>query len=229
MDFSNIYFEISIGESYAFLELSIFKDLNSYMAREKMACTELKFTYDDFTEEDTPLLVVYSYDPKLKNINYQAIAKRTLDEVSTTGTPVTTTRKRRRRSINSNSTIPGCTRHSLWVKGSKIFPELVGKQPGDTFEVVIPDQYDAGICGGGCSRTFPVNAPSNHAPFIHVLLGISDFIEQQNNNFNYTECCAPVEYTQQDVLARSATGVAIHIIPNMKITKCECIYIADFS
>ena len=160
-----------------------------------------------------PMLIVYSNNPSLGKVNYQSIAHKagnSVDRVSPAP------RKKR-------STTPACNIHPLYVKGSDILADIVGVDQ----LVIAPTLYNAGLCGGGCSDTYPYHG-STHARFIHTLLGITSF-RNRYRHYSFTQHCSPVEFGSVTVLSLSRRGVrSINVIKDMRITRCTCVDIIDF-
>lgn len=183
-----------------------------------MLCQEVNFVHDGTTEDNTPLLVVYTYNPAIEKINYNALKSRT----ATTQQQATSERKRR----NSDITLaPACGKLDLTVKREEIGPALTEDLP--LSKVVEPAQFNAGICGGQCSSTPPDLTFSNHAPVIHLLIPQEDF--RGRHAYSYVQCCAPIRYRALEIMVQQKGSLAIVTLDDLIIDDCSCLDIVDFS
>ena len=199
------------GESHAVLTVHLYKEDNHHLE-----CKELNFVYEDFTEKNMPMLIVYSNDPSLARVNYQALAHKAITENNIATAPTNVLTRRRRRSAP-----PACAVHPLHVRGSEIFA-VMGERNRSDLQVVSPITYNAGICGGGCDRTHPQDA-NIHARFVHALLASSSF-RNQHRRYSFTQCCAPVQFEDVRVLSHSKLeGEIINVYRDLKLTRCNCI------
>ena len=168
-----------------------------------------------------PILIVYSYNPRVENIDYHRVAERVKLLASASSTDAGSNAIQPQRKKRSTG-IGECAVQPLSVYGSEIVPDLMGLD--SSYSVHIPLDYNAGICGGRCISSLPSGVSSKHAPFIHVLLDIQSFNSRHGLNFN--QCCVPVKYKNLDVLFIGEEALVISIIQNMIIEKCECIDVA---
>lgn len=163
--------------------------------------------------EKEPLLIVHSYDFELKKIGYSSI----LENLNRTDLA-----RRRRAGSNINTEpAPRCGLFPLQILASEI-PRSSGQ------EILLPSQYDAGICGGSCGQTLPVQEDVHHSQLVHFLQQTAAF--RNRHDYNIRRCCAPLEYDSVEVIVETSDSKLsmLKIIPNMRIKKCECIEIIDF-
>ena len=235
-------FFFSIGKTYALFTVKIYKADDP--KQEVGSCTEVKFVYQSVNEDNIPLLIVYSYDPKIEHMNYKLLAERVLAEnmLSTTAAtsdtlpgvqavPDSERRKRDDATMAPTATsppIPGCRVNELTINAQDLRYLNPNKNPKG-FNVIMPVTYNAGICGGKCDRSLPSNSGSDHALFIHLLLGTEGFKQQQKSHYSYTQCCVPISYKPLEVLYEDdVNNLSINIIKDMIIKECECLDVLDF-
>ena len=182
---------------------------------------------DDSHENKIPVLVVYSYERPLKNVDINttvldqqlqnsniSIAK---SNISTAKSNTTVSRRKR-----STTQTRACSRRPLRINTQMIPPSLIGNY--SSFRVFLPGSYDAGICGGSCNNNLPTS--KRHPILVHLLLRYQTFLE--DNPYKYKQCCTPVSYASLSVYGLGPTNQAmIHTIPNMIITDCECTDIVE--
>ena len=227
--------------------MHVYPNIRSYQKQEGILdCSEspVEFVYTQTNQEQEPLLVVYSFDPEVEKIDYQAILA-SLGENPTNH--VAERRKRQSSSTVAQEPLPSCSLFPLNITAGDIPPKRRGEV------VLYPLHYDAGdcvilvyfivyisiflsiypgICGGQCLSKFPTTQDLKHAQLVHLLLNRGTFNDR--HGYTFTQCCAPVKYSSLDVLIRPAPGdnsrsVYINIINNMKILECECLDVVDFS
>lgn len=216
--------------------IKLFKDISQFNANLSTECInpEVKFVNKNDNETTIPLLIVYSYDPKMDNINYKQLADRTISKIAEPATSATAVQmgRRRRRSTTTQS----CGFHPLMIQGSDIYDGIVGVTASD-FRVSYPQNYNAGICGGTCSNSIPSGSSSNHAPFIHLLLRNQAFKDKHINDYysyltgvSFAQCCVPVVFKPLAVLYVANGATNINIIQNMLISPngCECLDVIQF-
>jgi hypothetical protein len=211
------------GASYAELQVQFFAD---YKATDTpLGCSQIHF-YDQKVDEDSePLLVVHSYDNELEEFDYARI----LDTVRQNKTA-----ERRRRSTTedapnethrvprqSSLEVPYCDVIPLMIEGYEV-PRKDGSET-----ILMPVRYNAGICGGDCGTTMPQEKNLGHNVLLHMLQGSQEFRERHGHRL--TRCCAPIKYAPLEVIVSVEPSAYIRIIPNMKITQCECLEIVDSS
>lgn len=205
------------GARYAEFKVQIFAD---YKATEgPLGCNKIHF-YNRNNDEDTePLLVVHSYDSDLDKIDYARI----LDTVKLNKT--TERRKRSTADASQPRKIPFCNVIELDIKGDEI-PKKDRHE-----EILAPQAYNAGICGGDCGTTMPQDQNLGHNVLIHLLQGSSEFRDRHGHTI--TRCCAPIKYAPLEVIvlppAATEKSAYIRILENMKIVQCECMEVVDFS
>lgn len=214
------------GAKYAEFQVLFHED---FKATEPLSCDKIHFYHLSDNENTEPLLVVHSHDSELDKIDY----KRILDTVRQNKTV-----ERRRRAtadapnehriprsqrVDASSEIPFCDVISLNITNEELPP----KEEGES--IFMPQWYDAGICGGDCGNTMPLEQNLGHNVLIHMLQGSLDF--RNRHGYQITRCCAPIKYAPLEVIVFPPTvrSAYIRIIPNMKIVQCECLEIVDFS
>lgn len=204
------------GEKHAVFHVKTYKNTPDYENGLAMPCLEIKFLYQDFTDENTPLLVVYSYDKKIENISY----KQTVETMITTQELPTPSlaQSRKKRSI------PTCQVNNLTIPGANIYKYMEGVD-SENIAVLYPSTFNAGICGGACTGTQPENT-ALHATFLFQFLGDPD--SSPTHGYDLIKCCTPVKYDPLQVLLRMDGVVEINIIDGMKVSACECLDIVDF-
>ena len=207
------------GARYAEFQVQFF---SNYKTTEgPLSCDKIHFYNGNNYEDTEPLLVVHSYDSDLDKIDYARI----LDTVKQNNTAAAETNKRSARQTEQE-TIPFCNVLPLEVQGHEI-PKKDGRE-----SILMPSSYNAGICGGNCGTTMPQTPDLGHNVLIHMLQGSSEFRDRHGHTI--TRCCAPIEYAPLQMLvlppnAESVKSGYIRILKNMKIAKCECIEIVDFT
>ena len=214
-------------KNHAEFFISIYKDAAS-KSSDPILCDQWQFYNNTNTDTNTdtePQLVVHSYDTELEKIDY----KRILDGLNSTenvikrsasSTSDTMQRRRRQTKINNH-----CGRYSLNITNHEI-----STVKGET--VLVPFSYDAGICGGGCGQSLPVDQEIRHNLLVHMLQSSDDF--RNRHGYNITRVCTPIKYQGLDVIvsppeSSGSKAPFIRIIPNMRITQCECLEIVDFA
>ncbi len=200
-------------------KVSIYKDVNEMQAKdakETYDCGQnVKFAYEGFTDENMPLLITYSYDPRVANVDYKMIAA----QARATQIVASADTARRKRQITET-----CRKHPLIVKSTEILFGIVSNDP--SCEIVYPSEYDAGICGGTCDETLP-GSHTNHAPFINILISSNSF-SSRHPTYNFKPCCVPVKYRSLRVYTQSPDkSSTIVTVDNMIIDQCDCIDILE--
>lgn len=196
-----------------------------YDRKNPLSCNSAKFVNRDYSDLTEPIFMVYSYNPEIDNINYSEIADELIENIlsaSDGAAPAVSVNSAQRRKRQT----PTCKVNELQVSGSSIFNKMVGSTASD-FSVLIPQDYNAGICGGSCETKLIPYHTSKHAPFIFLLLEQSSFKEK--HSYTFTRCCAPVKYGPLQVFSISNGSTNIFTIEDMIIEKCQCLDIIDLS
>ena len=188
-----------------------------------MECNAVKFIYHDYNDDNKPELMVYSYDHKIDSITYKQVMER-LASTPTEDLSLTQPQQQGRKKRTVAHQTPDCTANDLHIEGSKIFEYILGLDPG-TFEVEFPEVYNAGICGGLCHSSTPINSP--HSTLLSLLLGESNF--RDSLDYEVQKCCTPVKYRELSLLYILNGEFMINIINDLIIDKCECLDIVVFS
>ena len=210
------------GQSSATFNVKVFKSIAEFDKSEPLLCDAVKFTYQGYTDSTTPILIVYSYSKNIEKINYRGIVSPSIEQMLASGsTSGSTTSERRRRNADSF-----CAVHNLTIETKDISSAI-----SDSNQVLFPLTYDAGICGGQCGGRIPENSPTNHAPFLFLLLENDTFKTNymENHGYVFEQCCVPVSYIPLVVLAMDDAAPAINTIPDMVIDECECLDIIKFA
>ena len=208
--------------------LSVYANFQAFKNKSPQKCEEaqIQFVYSskDKNAEHEPLLVIYSYDPTIEEVNFESI----LNELSTDATPTTTvvqgtespTNAQRKRSVVSQAAVSQAS-------GCQVRELLITKQHLNDInyisngKIILPDQFNASICGGTCSNRFPQGS-SPHAALVHLLLHMRTFGGLNYNH--YPQICAPVHYVPVEFLVRRNDGVfEIQLRHKLKIAKCDCL------
>lgn len=211
----------AIGERYAIFHVKVYKTVPDLDSKNAMPCTSIKFVDRDFTEETKPVYIVYSYNHEIENINYNDIANEVIENILTTdgdsaAVSQTGPSRRRKRQIQHN-----CKVNEMRVNKDNIYNKMVGSVSQD-FEVVVPLSYNAGICGGACDTSLiPDGSPSNHAPFVYLLIEQKKF--RDLHGYSFQRCCAPVKYGPLTVFSTSDGSHQINTIDNMIVKQCQCL------
>lgn len=203
-------------------KVNIYKDVAAFEAKNSYNCGQnIRFIYEGFTDLNMPLLITYSYDPRVANVNYRSIRDQVISQQQTG-----VEKRRKRSSVSKRSTENLCQKRDLIVLASEVFYPIFSEDP--ECEIVWPLDYNAGICGGNCVGDDTLPGPiTNHAPFISILISSSTF-SSRHSNYVFKPCCAPVKYSPLRVYTNSPTkGTTIVTIDNMVIDKCDCIDILD--
>ena len=205
-------------------KLSVYSNFQAFENKSPQKCEEaqLQFVYSskDQNAEHEPLLVIYSYDPAIEEVNYESI----LNELSTDATPTTTvvgqgtespTNAQRKRSVVSQAS--GCQVRELLIT-KKHLNDINYISNG---KIILPDQFNASICGGTCSNRFPQGS-SPHAALVHLLLHMRAFTGLDYRK--YQQICSPVHYVPVEFLVQRKDGVfEIQLRHKLKIAKCDCL------
>lgn len=205
--------------------LSVYANFDELEKKSPQDCkdAQLQFVYsskDDKNAEHEPLLVIYSYDPTMEQVNFMSV----LNELSTNTTPATTeaegsespTNAERKRSVNQSTRCE--------VKPLVVTKEHLNKIPFiKGGKVMLPDSFNAGVCGGVCSNRFPRHKETPaHASLVHVLLQTRAFTGLRYEKYQQT--CSPVKYAAEEFLVRRDDGVfEIQFRHHIRITKCDCL------
>lgn len=221
------FFLLTAGKTHAVFQVDVYKDLLQFgnTPKNPIHCTEVKFIYQSFTDDNVPLFIVYSYDYKINEINYKEIEDYIANELQATSTEPQVSERRKR----SKNDPPACKVNQLDVDSSLILPSMLRNSNNQELEVMMPDSYNAGICGGLCNSQTPFN--THHSTLISLLIDEPSSISHGYTNIK--KSCSPVSYRGLEVFVRNVdepgTSFFIFIIPNMIIDKCECIDIVDYS
>ena len=179
-----------------------------------------------------PLLAIFSFDPTTENIDLLSLInetssnssqeKRSADSEEEDGQRH---RERRRRSGDSSATevslpIPSCRLNPLTITADHLNSiNLIRNH-----RIIQPPSFDARICGGQCDRVFP-RAPQI-AMLVHLLINRRSL---DRENYQYTSCCAPVEWEHLDLLSVAQNGAfQINRLKHMVVKRCECIDIVNY-
>lgn len=181
-------------------------------------CAEgVKFPYEDFNDENLPLLITYTYDSRVEHVDYSAIAKKVRSSTPTIAAPAVNRRKRTAGALGE------CQVQNLTIFTHEIFPGIVTTNEDES--IVFPSSYDAGICGGYCDFLGPET--TTHAPFVHLLINILEVFAPSHRHpeYNFMKCCAPVSYLPLKVMVTTPPYEAtmIRVVDDMIIDKCECL------
>lgn len=167
-----------------------------------------------------PTLIVESRDPRIDQIDFQAIANKVdlPTELPPTEPPMNNYdvgANRRKR-----ETPPPCSVQPLVVSTtSNLFKLMVEAAAGTSdFEILYPVTFDIGTCGGVCDSGIPFDSPSNHAPLLDFLLRDGTI----SNPGSYYKCCVPVKYRSLRIYVNSPS-IAIVTIENIIVDTCECL------
>ena len=194
------------------MRVGIYRSIDDFArSSDSFSCGDnVRFAYEAFTENTTPILVTYIYDNRLRHIDYNSIAKK-LDQVDLPIKPEVVVEKR--------STSDACSvRPFVMQTNNAVFQFMVEQALGDKeAEVVYPTFYDAGMCGGICNSNTPSLSYSNHASIIDLLIKNGAF-----PNHNFKSCCVPVKYRSMAVLVDGPTTFAVIIFGDMSVQQCEC-------
>ena len=214
--------------------LSVYTDFDEFQKKSPEDCKDarLQFVYspqDDKNAEHEPLLVIYSYDPTMEQVNFQSV----LNEYGNNTTPATTEAegsesptnaegKRSVRSVANQST-------RCEVQPLKVTKEHLNRISFiDGGRVMLPDSFNAGICGGVCSNRFPrLKETPAHASLVHVLLQTRAINGLQYNKYQQT--CSPVKYAAEGFLVARGDVFEIQVRQHIKITKCDCLEVFNTS
>ena len=199
--------------------IRIFQNEQAYYDNRPYACKDAPVQFvssrDDLEHE--PLLVVYSFDPEAEKINYKYLLDSAQPEDESS-------QRRRKRSIPVKRNVdlpPQCSVHSLMI----ISAHLNSISQFRNQQIVSPERYDAGICGGVCEYSIPTSFA--HASLVHLLISRNSFTQ---HNYQFVQCCSPTAYESKTFLTRGQDDVfKISVLQNMKITSCECIDVVSFT
>lgn len=204
----------------------MYKDIAEFDKVNPLHCETVKFTYQAYTDITTPILIVYSYNKNIEKINYRDVVSSTiLDEYMSESISTTApTPARRKRAAGQF-----CGVHDLIIETKHISGAMASSNASD-FTILFPTTYDAGICGGKCGGVIPDNSPSNHAPFLFLLLERETFKGHylENHGYVFEQCCVPVSYKPLVVLTSGDMTTSINTIQDMVIHQCECLDIIKF-
>jgi len=205
--------------------LTVFTNIGAYAHREESVpyCKDAPLQFISSREEDEehePLLVIYSYDPEEDNLNLEAIFNQLeSDGTATTPTAVVTeppTSSGRRKRSGSEPT--HCHVRQLSISTSHL-NGINFAGPRNT--IILPETFNAGICGGICEHQFPRRS-SQHAALVHLLLQRRYFAGLNYNKYKQT--CSPVKYASVEFLVRGPDDTfQIIIRHNMRIIACDCL------
>ena len=201
-------------------------------------------SHDGSDKRFQPQLVIYSYDHEALQIDYNALMQLN-DEVpsgrkrrsqpdvsgrkrhSQPDIAATTAQGRGKRQAESTSPSPNppptCHVHSLAIEASHL--ELFHTFQKDHLSILAPASFNAGICGGVCSKRFPYEYI--HSSFVYLLIHRDVFADK---NYDFVQSCSPVRYDHIDFLTTNPAGVvAIKRLNNMIIRKCECLDVVSYA
>ena len=225
--------------------ISVYPTVESYQSSgTPFLCDEspIKFysskdALEDQNRDKEPLLAIFSYDPITEYLDLGSL----INETSSNSTQQRRSagsfsseeeeaeglrhRERRRRSADISSSevslpVQSCRLNPLTITASNLNSiNLIRNH-----KIVQPSSFDAKICGGQCDRQFP-RAPQ-HAMLVHILINRGSLNQE---NYEYTSCCAPVQWEHLDILSIGANGAfQINRLKHMIVTRCECIDILRF-
>jgi len=164
-----------------------------------------------------PLLVVFSNDLRLKEINYETLEKKLSSESGRSDIVLqgTESHHRKKRALAS------CSLHSLVLPTSAVFisPNIIDSS---SFSITSPTTFDAGICGGYC-RHNPPHSNVHHTLLVNLYLKFPS-----SHGYRISQCCLPVSYRPL-ILKGSEEGASIveKTLENMSISFCGCVDVAN--
>ena len=203
--------------------LSVYTDFDAVQRKSPQDCkdAQLQFVYSsEDNAEHEPLLVIYSYDPAIEQVNLESI----LNELNTNTTPTPTVDEGTESPTNTEgkrSVVNQPTR--CRVKRLEITKDHLNNIPFiKTGDIILPESFNAGICGGVCSNRFPQKS-SAHAELVHLLLHTRAFTGL--NYSKYQQTCSPVRHRAVEFLVHQKNDGAFEIIirNNLQITDCACL------
>lgn len=180
--------------------------------------SETKVSISDDNEvvlHQDPTLVVYSYDNnEAKTPLLESLQKKLLDFTSQD-----TESKR-----EAQQTEATCGLSSVIVKKEVLNDILKGTH----HTIILPDTFDAGVCGGNCIGTF--SQETLHTTILHLLLtGTASQPAEIGDPESYKRCCAPVQYSEMSMLTRlddpaKPVVYEIKVFSSVSVKTCSCIY-----
>lgn len=187
--------------------------LKFYGARETVANTDKR-----------PVLMIYSKDIYGNTIDREALIA------------AATNNEREVRSVNHNSdsittartsdSFGSCEKHTLRLNLTAFNNIWRIVQPHQT--ALFPTHFNLDICGGTCGRNYPSNFAVTHS-FLAYYLHSRSYRTQQDNA-QWTQCCAPVRYKGVEALF-SLPGDEFRIVAlnDISVDKCSCLSVLTSS
>ena len=187
-------------------------------------CHDTSIKFDQPTDSDAdnqPLLMIYSHDLNLVNLNYAAII-----EASNITERSISSRHRRSTGNSSEPLHHSCGKHNL-VISLDTFNEIwhLARPHQDA---IYPRSFDISICAGGCVSSIPLSTAQHSfiAYYLHTR-GKNEVIQYRNAQWG--ECCAPVKYKSIETLFSINGGnngeVRIVRIQDLSVEQCSCMTI----
>jgi hypothetical protein len=180
----------------------------------------VKFVDINFTDDTKPTFMIYSYTEQ--KINYNDIADEVIANLNNAEKPALEKQRQKREFVP----VPTCQVNDLIITRDIISHSMVGATFHPNFEVIFPEEFNAGICGGRCDTASSPERVSDHAPFVFLLLEQNSFRARHEHKF--TRCCTPFEHRPLDILFATAGSNQIKTLHNMTITGCHCLDIVEF-
>ena len=218
-------FFFTSGAKYAEFGVEFFTDFSD--SASPLDCSNIHFFHQNDDEETEPLLVVHSYDSEVEKIDYRTLLERlnrTTSRQTRSATDYVSNDSRDPR--QSDTGIPFCDVIELNITHTEI-PTKHNEE-----RILMPSLYNAGVCGGDCGNTMPLEQDLKHNVLLHMLQASLEF--RNRHGYHISRCCAPIKYSPLEVIVNpppngEKKNAYIRIIPNMRIEKCECLEVVDFS
>ena len=175
---------------------------------------DLEFVSSDYDQASVPVLIIFSHDQSLHNINYATIERKVLQASGVSSSKAEGSHRRRKRSVQ------GCGDFSLVIPTSAITQEMIG---GTSFSIASPLNYDARICGGVCHYNTPRTSIA-HAQILHLHLRLNP----NNHGYSISQCCLPASYEPLTITGSEPGAPIVKLIlKSMSVKKCGCLDTAD--
>ena len=165
-----------------------------------------------------PSLVVYSYQPNVDDIPIIKGLRRSMPNITKRSVQPLRSRRSTLRPLDG-----ACRRHDVSIQINWLNERVVtdGK-------LIHPNNYNAGICGGDCSRTVPM-APE-HAVIFHLVSNtIGQLPARLRNSDKYEKCCVPVEYDHENFVIQKGGVLEAWKLNNASAKRCGCVYYRKYA
>ncbi len=185
--------------------------------REQSECDKgIEFVTNSYSQSSVPLLVVFTNDQSLKAVNYASVERAYLKEqMNEHAVDVVSSHSRRKRQTTT------CGVYPLTIPTATITEEITGR---NSFTIISPLSYNAGICGGRCLYQTPVTT-IRHTLMVNLYFRLNPI----PSGYSISQCCAPAYFSPLVVHGHEPGASLVKLIlPHMSVNTCECLEVVKY-